>query len=169
MPSTTRGRAAITGIVVGLILLAVGVVGLVDHWGNSTTAGRSPISTQGPSNASIETPQGFLKKLASALRSNNVAFLVARLNPAVIHRYGERQCRSYLPSIADPTVQLTVQQLGRPTNFEWTTDGESSTIARTQSVIVTFVAHGSATTQTVHITLVDRHYTWFTDCGTPKQ
>jgi hypothetical protein len=114
--------------------------------------------------AARETPQQFLTKLAAAFRAGDTKFLVQRLNPAVIARYGTPLCRGYVSTLHDPTRKITVQQVGKPGPFDYASGGKSTTVPKTVAVTVQMTSHGQHNTQTVHIALHGKRYSWFATC-----
>src|SRR5438105_3487397 len=57
-----------------------------------------------PTSATVatETPAEFLDALAAALRSGDDGFLLDRLHPAVIQRFGVDLCRRHVATLHDP-------------------------------------------------------------------
>jgi hypothetical protein len=175
-------------VVIGLTANIVGILGNVNSWGASTQVVLVPPPAPGSPSASVstrpaagstssttgagETPTAFLDALAAASRTGDVAFLFGRLNPAVITRYGEAQCRTALLGFTDVTAQFAVKQAAAPAPYNWATeagtpDARSTIVPDTTTVQVDRVARSQTTATTIHITKVGDRFTWFIDCGTP--
>lgn len=114
--------------------------------------------------AGTETPKQFLTRLAAALRKGDSAFLLHRLNPAVLDRYGEPLCRGFVLTLKDPTAKIVVHDVGPPEPYDYASDGESTTVPKTRSVTVERTSDGATSTQTVHVALRGHQLTWFTMC-----
>ena len=71
----------------------------------------------------------FLNVLDAAVRSGDVDLRLARLNPAVIARYGEQQCRDFLAGQQDATRRDRVKKVGKPESYEYASDKQSATVA----------------------------------------
>lgn len=158
-------RIAASLVAAGVLVSAVGVTGLVAGWADSTTRTVRVVDGRGgDATATLETPEEFLGRLAEALRTGDTEFLVERLHPAVLARYGEEVCRMDVQQLRDETTRLDVVRSEGSGDFAWATDGQTTTIPDTLSVVVNRVAHGETAQVTVHITRIAGRYTWFTDC-----
>lgn len=112
--------------------------------------------------------QRFLTQLDAAVRQGNIDVRVARLNPAVIDRYGEQQCRDFLAGQpADKTRRDKVKSAGKPGAFEYVTDDQSVTIADAVPVQVRETRLGKKGDRNLHLARVNGQLTYFIDCGTP--
>jgi hypothetical protein len=113
-----------------------------------------------------ETPKQFLTHLATAIRKGDSKFMLSRLNPVVIGRYGASLCRGFLMGLKDPTAKIVVQRVGPPAKYAYTSDGETTTVANTRAVTVKRTSLSQSAIQTEHIALSadGTHYTWFTSC-----
>lgn len=161
-------------VTAGLAFDTVAVAG--DRWawdGSSATGARDRSDRSTTTTVALaESPEEFLAALATAFRSGDVSFLLSRLHPAVLARYGEAQCRQALPAYTDPSAMFAVQQVGPDEAFTWTTEPDtqhprSSGVSDARSVEVIRAARGVATPAQIHIARVGAHYTWFIDCGEP--
>ena len=103
--------------------------------------------------------------LAAAYRSDDVDFLVSRLNPAVIERFGEEACRANLTFTPDPTAAFTVKNVSAPQPYDYKTDTRTTTVPNTLFVDVDQVGGGSTQAVTVHLTPIDGKLTWFRNCA----
>jgi hypothetical protein len=169
--------AGIVVMALGVCVVAGGIVGLaLDRKATSvTTAGGGPSSAApSPSAATatstpspLETPQQFLDLHARALRSGDVGFLLGRLHPVVIARFGEDACRSAVTRLIDPTAAFTVKRVDPPAPYVYATDTRSTTVPATLAVLVDRVRQGKTSELTLHLTPVDSRLRWFTDCGLP--
>jgi hypothetical protein len=113
--------------------------------------------------AGVETPQQFLDTFSAAITNRDGAFLSNRLHPAVITRYGKAACDTYTSSALSP-VQFVVTEVRRPSNYAWTTDGQTTNVPDTNEVAVRQTAGGTTQDRVIHIALVDGLWRWFTDC-----
>jgi hypothetical protein len=109
----------------------------------------------------------FLNELDAAVRSGNVDLRLARLNPAVIARYGEQQCRDFLAGQQDATRKDKVKKVGKPESFEYATDRQSATIADALPVQVRATIKGKKGDRNIHLARVNGQLTYFIDCGQP--
>lgn len=133
---------------------------------STSTAADPTSSTVAPA---TEPPQQFLTALAAAIASGDSTFRYDRLNPAVIKRFGEPACRAYVASGApDRTAAFTVLKVSEPANYDWTTDGLTTTVPNTLTVTVRRTSNGQQSQADVHITEVDGKFTYYADCGTPQ-
>jgi hypothetical protein len=166
----------------GIVVVGIGVAGQVGSWGakSETAAGStdgdagatgtgegSSSSTTSTTLAPAEDATQFLDALAAALRAGDTDFLVARLNRAVVARYGNAQCLGALAGARDTSATFTVKQVSDPADFDWTTDGKTVAIADTLTIDVDRVQRGVAESAALHIARVDGQLTWLVDCGNP--
>ncbi len=136
----------------------------------STKGGTSTVPTNPSTTSTTLTPTEdaaqFLTALATALRSGDTNFLVGRLNPAVVARYGSAQCLGTLAGARDASATFTVKSVSDPTLFDWTTDDKTVAVPDTLAVEVDRVVRGVPGSTTVHIARVGGQLTWLVDCGT---
>jgi hypothetical protein len=114
-----------------------------------------------------EDPAQFLAALAGAFRAGDTNYLMSRLNPAVIGRYGNPQCLSTLATAQDPSAEFVVKTVSEPAEFAWTTDERTVPVADTLTVEVDRVQRGVTQAAVLHVTPVNGQFTWFVDCGNP--
>lgn len=151
----------------GTALCLVSVAGMAAGWGESRTP-QPPVNSSdsptahGPAPAD---PTAFLGQLGRATHTGDVAFLASHLNPAVIDRYGRRQCTVRLRSLTP--VSFEVARVHRAAPYTWETDGLSTVVPHTLAVDVAYTSDGRTADGVVHITEVGGAFTWYTDCGTP--
>ena len=113
-----------------------------------------------------ETPVRFFAELTTAMRTGNTAFLLARLNPAVVMHFGERLCLTYLPKLTDPTASFTVVSVGTPETFTYKTGTFSTTVADAIPVVLDVTNRGTVSQETGHVVPnASGKLTWFTDCS----
>ena len=163
----------------------VGLVGLLVDRTDETAASPAPETTSAtasPTSAAsttiaptesltttstvpAETPEVFLGLLAAAYRTDDVDFLVSRLNPAVIERFGVDACRANLTFTPDPTAAFTVKSVSEPQPYDFKTDTRTTTVPNTLFVDVDQVGGGSTQAVTVHLTPLNGQLTWFRNCG----
>ena len=109
----------------------------------------------------------FLNELDAAVRSGNVDLRLARLNPAVIARYGEQQCRDFLAGQHDPTRKDTVTKVGKPESYQYASDNQSAVIPDALPVQVRETNKGKKGDRNIHLARVNGRLTYFIDCGQP--
>jgi len=120
----------------------------------------------GGSKAKAEVKK-FLNEVDAAARAGNVDLRLARLNPAVIARYGEQQCRDFLAGQHDPTRKDTVTTVGKPESYQYATDNQSATIPDALPVQVRETNRGKKGDRNIHLARVNGQLTYFIDCGQP--
>jgi len=123
-------------------------------------------SDGGGSKAEAEVKK-FLDEVDAAARAGNVDLRLARLNPAVISRYGEQQCRDFLAGQHDPTRKDTVTKVGKPESYEYATDNQSVNIRDALPVQVRETNKGKKGDRNIHLARVNGQLTYFIDCGQP--
>jgi hypothetical protein len=123
-------------------------------------------SDGGGSKATAEVKK-FLNEIDAAARAGDVSFRLARLNPAVIARYGEQQCRDFLAGQQDTTRKDKVTKVGKPETFEYATDNLSATVSDTLPVQVRETNKGKKGDRNIHLARVNGQLTYFIDCGQP--
>ena len=109
----------------------------------------------------------FLNEIDAAVRSGNVELRLARLNPAVIARYGEQQCRDFLAGQQDATRKDTVKKVGKPESYEYASDNQSATVPDALPVQVRATIKGKKGDRNIHLARVNGQLTYFIDCGQP--
>lgn len=186
---TRRLRRTATALaIVGGVLVLVGGVGLAldgDDDAASPAAARAgdarPSATESTESTEATTPvpttvplatrvSTFFADWANALRAGDEAYLVARLHPAVLERYGEAACLATLAPIQLPQASAEVLSTEPATApWSWTTDGQTTAVADALGLRLRRTEDGSTVTESdAHIALVGDEVRWFTDCGTPR-
>lgn len=192
----TRRRSGIALLVIGIVLIAIGVIGMVSAGARGappTEAAAStaptaavvvtptraptatPVPTASPAPPSPPSPTpdpmalivAFYEGLDPAIRAADADVLVPLLHPATIERYGEPACRTYLGGLADPTLDIEVGSVTGPAPWDYVTDDRSTTIPDTWTVQASFTSQGVTSDRELHVALVDGEVRWFTDCGSP--
>jgi hypothetical protein len=120
----------------------------------------------GGSKAKAEVKK-FLNEIDAAARAGNVDLRLARLNPAVIARYGEQQCRDFLARQHDPTRKDTVTKVGKPESYQYASDNQSVNIPDALPVQVRETNKGKKGDRNIHLARVNGQLTYFIDCGQP--
>jgi hypothetical protein len=113
---------------------------------------------------SNESAQEFLNLLAKAMRKGDTGFMLRRLHPAVIERYGKPLCRGFLLTLEDKTAEFVVEEVRRAEPYEYASDGETATIPKTRTIIVQRTADGTKATEMLHLTKRGQRFAWFTAC-----
>ena len=189
----TAARLARVVLIAGASLLLVGLVGRFGFGGGGETAAPSPSPspTTSPSPSpeptesaepsvsespspeptetiAAETPEEFFALFADAIRTDDDAFLLARLHPAVLEMYGQTQCRAAVVSLAaDPSFEVRVRSVEGPESYDYAPDGQSVTVEDAFTLALTFTTTDGTSRQEGHLALVDGQMRWFTDCGDP--
>lgn len=131
------------------------------------SASESP-SPEPPPTVVAETPEAFIALFAEAIRTDDDAFLLARLHPVVLELYGKAQCRRQVASLAgDPSFEARVRGVEGPAPYDYAPDGQSITIEDALTVAVTFTSDAGTSRQDAHVAPVGSELRWFTDCGDP--
>jgi hypothetical protein len=129
----------------------------------SATPSAAPTTALDPA-----TAEQFALDLSAAIRSGHTDYLLARLHPAVIERYGTRICRSYINgTVAGDDVRWTVSSTTGPAAWSYETDGLTTPIAEAWMVSVN-QAGATPEARDLHFAPSDGTWRWFTDCGTPQ-
>jgi hypothetical protein len=108
-----------------------------------------------------------VKKFLNELDAGNVDLRLSRLNPAVIARYGEQQCRDFLAGQHDRTRKDTVTKVGKPESYEYASDNQSANIPDALPVQVRETNKGKKGDRNIHLERVNGQLTYFIDCGQP--
>jgi hypothetical protein len=154
--SMTRIRTAL--LIPSACLAAALLVGACSSAGGSDGGGGSKAKAE---------VKKFLNEIDAAVRNGNVDLRLARLNPAVIARYGEQQCRDFLAGQQDATRKDRVKKVGKPETYEYATDNQSATIADALPVQVRATIKGKKGDRNIHLARVNGQLTYFIDCGQP--
>jgi hypothetical protein len=154
--SMTRIRTAL--VIPSACLAAALLFGACSSAGGSDTGGGSKAKSE---------VKKFLNELDAAVRSGNVDLRLARLNPAVIARYGEQQCRDFLAGQQDATRRDRVKKVGKPETYEYASDNQTATIADALPVQVRATIKGKKGDRNIHLARVNGQLTYFIDCGQP--
>lgn len=138
------------------------------HWkGSGPPVPENTPTGAEPEPETPEPPEDFVKALAAAFREGDTAFLVERLNPAVIAVYGVEQCTASIQP--DPTRSFTVTSVSELEPYVYNPDGLAKEISGGAYTVLADVVAGGATAtgRELHFAPVGRRLTWFTDCGQP--
>jgi hypothetical protein len=157
----TRFRSTIATAACAGLVIALGACG-----GSDASAGSAGSGGSGSKKAKKEA-QAFLNELDTAVREGNTDLRIARLNPAVIDRYGEQQCRDFLAGQEDNTRRDRVKSVGKPEPFEYATDKQTVTVPDALPVQVRATIKGKKGDRNIHLARVNGQLTYFIDCGQP--
>lgn len=179
MTSTTKYRWGVGLLVGGVAVAVLCFAGYALGIGETTTESRAQAAEDGSSTSSStgassassttsttpETPEQFLAELQRAQREGDTTFLLARLHPAVIERYGEDVCRASVAEPPDPTSTFDVVRIDHTGPWDYASDGQTTTVADTTFVLTNRTVHAQPTQQIqVHVAAVGGQQRWFTDC-----
>ena len=146
----SSGKTTLTKVLAGEALATSGSV--------TRTESEAPLVTE-PGRVPLplsEDPRDFLANFTGAVQTGDVDWLLGRLNPAVIQRYGEEQCRGYLrTSVIDPTMRLQLSAVAGPGSWEWSTDDRSTVVDEVYRVDAHRFLRGTETTGSVWLANVD--------------
>ena len=156
VPPARLSRSHKIGVVIGTVIALVGVLGLVFNLGSSSTT-----------RAVDESPADFLAQLVKAERAGDAGFLLARLDPAVIARYGEPQCRTAATQFHDPSAALRLLSVSGPGRYAYESDGHTVNVGNTYTLHVTGTEDNQPVTRDLHFALVDHLFRIFITCGQP--
>ncbi len=167
-----------TAAAAGIVLLLVGILGLFFSEGDEPPAAESTASSSAESTtlaptttttttAALAEPDvdGFIIDMGEALRVGDEVFLLDRLHPAVLDRYGEEQCRTYVETLEIPDLVLEFRGVTGPEPWDWTLDDVTTPFAEAYAVTLYNSQAGGETE--LHLVLADDELRWFTDCGDP--
>jgi hypothetical protein len=157
----TRFRSTLATAACAGLVIALGACGASDASAGSAVSGGS-----GSKKAKKEA-QAFLNELDTAVREGNIDVRIARLNPAVIDRYGEQQCRDFLAGQEDNTRRDKVKSVGKPEPFEYASDSQTVTVPDAFPVKVRATIKGKKGDRNIHLARVNGQLTYFIDCGQP--
>lgn len=111
---------------------------------------------------------GFLVRLGRALSEGDTAFLFDRLHSAVIERYGIAACQAYVEAVVDPSNAVDPVRAGSLGEWDYETDGLSTTIGEAYPVSASATLNGQVIEEAeFHVAIEEGTFRWFTDCGTP--
>ena len=178
---STRSGTVYALIATGAVLIGFAIIASVSGLGaTSVTSTRSPIAARAsdrpvPTTATAtatpaaETPTAFLAALANALHAGDSNFLLGRLNPVVIARYGESACRSAVATYTDPTAAFTVISVSAPADFTYSAGTHNTVVPNTVTVQAHVTLKGKTTDLPVHVSRNSSgEFTWYTDCSAPS-
>jgi hypothetical protein len=144
----------------------------------SATASGEPTTTPGQPSGSPPTalPTGvldpataeeFAADLSAAIRDGQNQYLIDRLHPATVDRYGLAQCRVYIrDTVSGSDVTWEVQASTGPTPWDYVTDDLTTTIPDAWAVTVRQPG-AEPEIRDLHFAPFDGTWRWFTDCGEP--
>lgn len=113
------------------------------------------------------TAEEFATELAAAINAGDVDYLTERLHPAVIERYGARQCRRFVrTTLAGDEVDWEVLGSSGPAPWPYASDERETVIEDAWAVTVRQPGADPETSER-HFTPADGTWRWFTDCGVP--
>jgi hypothetical protein len=113
------------------------------------------------------TAEEFASDLAAAIRDGQNEYLLDRLHPATIDRYGLPQCRTYIrDTISGSDITWEVQGSTGPTSWDYITDGATTTIPDAWAVTVRQPG-ADPEIRDLHFAPFEGTWRWFTDCGDP--
>jgi len=165
---------------VGGAMVVLGALGLAFGWGSSAStkaasSGASSSSTPAPNSTEpasstpspTEDPHVFFDAFETAVRTGDTNFLVSRMHPAVIARYGAAQCRAFAPQLVDATASLHLVSIAGPASFDYTSDGLTTTVPDTFTFTVDGTAAGRSGPREFHFAVSGGQLRLFADCGDP--
>jgi hypothetical protein len=148
------------------LALTVALVGCGSSGSSGASGTGGSGGTTGKKSVKAEAQQ-FLDELDAAVREGNTDVRLARLNPAVIARYGDEQCRSFLDGQQDTTRRNKVKRVGKPKDYAYVTDNLSATVPDTLPVFVRATINKKKGDRNLNLARVNDQLTYFIDCGDP--
>jgi hypothetical protein len=124
-------------------------------------------SVPGPTTQPGETVASFLARWTAAFQTDDSAFLLSRLNPIVIARYGVPACLQAIHRQLDPAEVNVLQSSSGPATWTWVASGRSVQVADVYTAHIDRTFQGQTGPVTFHFALVSGTLTWFDACGTP--
>lgn len=124
-------------------------------------------STPGPTAQPGETVAAFLTRWTAAFQTDDTAFLLDRLNPIVIARYGVPACLQAIHRQLDPAEVNVLRSSSGPATWTWVASGRSVQVADVYTAQIDRTFKGETGPVTFHFALVSGTLTWFDACGTP--
>jgi hypothetical protein len=124
-------------------------------------------STPGPTTQPDETVAAFLARWTAAFQTDDSAFLIDRLNPIVIARYGVPACLQAIHRQLDPAEVSVLRASSGPATWTWVASGLSVQVADVYTAHIDRTFKGGTGPVTFHFALVSGILTWFDTCGTP--
>ena len=113
------------------------------------------------------TAEEFATDLAAAISDGQNLYLLARLHPATIDRYGLEQCRAYISdTISGSPITWEVQSSAGPAPRDYITDDLTTPIA-CDAWAVTVRQPGADPDRDLHFAPFEGTWRWFTDGGEP--
>jgi len=180
-PARRRQPLVIVLVVVGVLLTGAAAAGLWVLLSGIGTRSTSQVARSDVDKPLVtvpghqplplsEQPRDFVAALADATSRGDVEWLLSRLHPAVLTRYGEDACRRYVTDyVVQPGVRLRLQSTTGPGTWVWETDGRSSEIDEVYNLDVHRFAKGVETTGGIEAANVDGTFRFFADCGSPRR
>lgn len=176
-------RAGLGLVVIGAVLVAVGLAGLLTSGDDddddrvapttttteaaTTAATGEATTTDAP--APAETPEELYALLEIAFVTGDGDTLFARLDPAVIDVYGDAQCRTFVAGLQQPELEFEVLEVHDPAPWDF---GERDDLAvpidgAIQVDLVAIIGGQRGQVTEAHVRYAGAELRWFTDCGTP--
>lgn len=121
----------------------------------------------GPTTPTAETVAAFLTRWTAAFQTGDTAFLLERLNPIVIARYGVATCQQAINRLLDPAEVNTLRGSSGPATWTWVASDRSVQVADVYTAQIDRTFKGETTPVTFHFAMVSGTLTWFDTCGTP--
>ena len=124
------------------------------------------LSSAAPSpTAAPETVAVFLDRWTTAWRTNDSAFLLARLNPIVTARYGVPACQAAIARQIDPKEVNALRSSSGPAPWTWVASGLSVPVSGVYTALIDRTYLGQTTTVTFHFAALGGVLTWFDACN----
>jgi hypothetical protein len=116
--------------------------------------------------ATNEIMQAFLTQLATALRTNDTAFLFDNLHPAAINLYGAQICQTHFQQRSpDPSYNIEFASMTGPASWVYAPAGQAQVpVVDVYTVTAKVTAQGQTTTAELHIGQAGDQLYWFTQC-----
>lgn len=169
-------------VALGIVLVAIGVVGLVtDDDGDEVASATSSSSTSSTAalgggepdlgGTARATPEERIREFyvafEEAFQEGDAAFLFDRLHPAVIELYGANQCLDFTSDLPPRTFEIVEIHEPEPWDFGSEREGRELVVEDAIQVDVVQQVEGREIELASHLTVGPDGVRWFTDCGDP--
>ncbi|MDZ7679468.1 MAG: hypothetical protein U5K29_13075 [Acidimicrobiales bacterium] len=175
MSTAEKARNALLGSLAGVVVV-IGVALLTgdeadEAAGSSETTTTASVEPpeETTTTETVESPEEFAERLASAIRDGDATFLFDRLAEETLERYGADQCETYTTGLHDEQFALELREVAAKQDWVYETDGVSTTVDDVTALELERTdSRGETIIQEIHLARRGTVFHWFTDCGVPE-
>lgn len=110
----------------------------------------------------------FLDEFMQARRTDDYAYLMARLHPAALGLYGAEQCRALIEQPnADPSYNIAVIGATGPAVWDYNPDERVIPVQNVFTINANVTEENQVLVRALHFGWINSSLYWFTDCGEP--